>query len=473
MKRLRWPAWVVLALLFLFVLVGFNRILETVTYAQNEKVETKKLSNYPGLHLETRTSETKNYTLAISLPVSDDEQLNHAIQQWIDEQKTQFLDGVKAHKKLFGKQKRANLTIKVDTTKVNDHIYSLVFSSYQYIDGANKKEAIKTFTVDITHKKILTVTDVLKDGKENLDEIRSLVTKRLNSREDIAYYVMDDLLAEALKNPNQWKWSVNKKAFTLYFDKYEVAAGAAGSLKAVIPIEKVKPFLKEGITKELNISDQLQEKPAGHNVKPVKLDPNGKYVALTFDDGPNSTSTPQVLKALKAHHAVATFFMLGSQAEYYPAIAKQVLEAGHEIGSHTENHRDLSTLKDAQIQQELGEASHKIEAAVGQKPTLLRPPYGAYNDKVMYAAKKNRTPIILWSVDSLDWKSRNAKAVNDVVLRNVKPGAIVLMHDIHLSTAEALPSLLTALEQQGYQFVTVSQLLSLNDHSDMGPYFKK
>lgn len=91
MKRLRWPAWVVLALLFLFVLVGFNRILETVTYAQNEKVETKKLSNYPGLHLETRTSETKNYTLAISLPVSDDEQLNHAIQQWIDEQKLNFL----------------------------------------------------------------------------------------------------------------------------------------------------------------------------------------------------------------------------------------------------------------------------------------------------------------------------------------------------------------------------------------------
>lgn len=473
MKRLRWPAWVILTIIFLFVLIGFNRILENSTYAKNEKVETKKLSKYPGLQLETRTSETKDYTLAISMPLAASEKVNQPIQQWAKRQEEQFVEEVKAHSNLFEKKKRANLTIEVDTGKVNDHIYSLVFSAYQYTEGANRQETIKTFVIDVAQNKILTVTDILQDKKDSLDEIRALVTDQLNSQEDIAFYIMDDLLEDALKDESQWKWSISQKSFILYFDKHEAAAGPAGSLKAVLPVEQVKPFLNEDIAKEIKTSEQSKGQLIKPGVKPVKLDPNGKYVALTFDDGPNATSTPKVLSALKAHDAVATFFMLGSQAEYYPQVAQQVLTEGHEIGSHTQSHRDLSTLKDAQIQQELGEASRKIEGATGYKPTLLRPPYGAYNDKVLHAAKREGTPIILWSVDSLDWKSRNAQAVNDVVLRTVKPGSIVLMHDIHLSTAEALPSLLTALKKQGYQFITVSQLLSLNNQSELGPYYSK
>ncbi|KMY56170.1 hypothetical protein AC623_10380 [Bacillus sp. FJAT-27231] len=473
MRRLRWPAWVVLTLFFLFVLIGFNQFTGNGTYAKNEKVETKKLSKYPGLQLETRTSEARNYTLAISLPIAGDKKIDQPIQQWVKQQKEQFFTEVQANKKLFGKQKRANLTIEVDTNKVNDHLYSLVFSAHQYTGGSKRQEAIKTFVVDITQKKILKVTDILEDGKENLDEIRSMVVKQLNGQEDVAFYIIDDLLDEALKDHHKWKWSINKQSFILYFDKYEAATSSAGSLKAVIPLEKISPFLKEGIVKELNISQQPKKSAVEQNPKQVKLDPNGKYIALTFDDGPNAESTPRVLSALEAHHAVATFFMLGSQVEYYPAVAQQVLSKGHEIGSHTQNHRDLSTLKDVQIQQELGEASRKIEEATGTKPTLMRPPYGAYNDKVKNEAKRNGTPIILWSVDSLDWKNRNAKAVTDVILRTIKPGSIVLMHDIHPTTAEALPALLTALEKQGYQFVTVSQLLSLNDHSEIGPYFKR
>lgn len=473
MKRLRWPAWVVLTLFFLVVLIGFNQFTENGTYAKDEKVETKKLSKYPGLQLETRTSETKNYTLAISLPIAGDQEIDKPIQHWIKTQKEEFIAEVKANKKLFGKQKRANLTIKVETNKVNDRIYSLVFSSYRYTGGKDRQEIIKPFIVDIAQKRILKVTDILKDGKESVDEIRSIVKKQLNGQEDVAFYIMDDLLDEALKDHHQWKWSISKQSFVLYFDKHEAAAGSAGSLKAIIPLEQLRPYLKEDIIKELKISEQSKERPIEQNPEQIKLEPNGKYIALTFDDGPNATSTPRILNALEAHHAVATFFMLGSQAEYYPAVAQQVLKKGHEIGSHTESHRDLSTLKEIQIQQELGEASRKIEGATGKKPTLLRPPYGACNDKVVKEAKRNGTPIILWSVDSLDWKSRNAKAVNDVILRNIKPGAIVLMHDIHLSTAEALPSLLTALEKQGYQFVTVSQLLSLDDHSDIGPYYKR
>ena len=113
----------------------------------------------------------------------------------------------------------------------------------------------------------------------------------------------------------------------------------------------------------------------------------------------------------------------------------------------------------------------KIVEATGITPRLLRPPYGAYNDHFLTYAKDYGDSIILWSVDSLDWKSRNAFSVKKKVESSVAPGGIVLMHDIHPSTADALPSLLTQLEKEGYQFVTVSQLLNWKKEQGIGPHF--
>ncbi len=205
----------------------------------------------------------------------------------------------------------------------------------------------------------------------------------------------------------------------------------------------------------------------------VTLDPNGKYVALTFDDGPRPDVTPRILDTLKKHDAKATFFMLGSQVEYYPSLANKVEEAGHDIGNHTMNHQDLSILDSNKIKEEAQKSSRIIEKATGQKPTLLRPPYGAWNDSVKRVTKEMGVPMVMWSVDSLDWKSRNAAAVNEEVMSNVAPGSIVLLHDIHPSTADALPQLLSSLEEQGYQMVTVSQLLELWDEKGVGPYYGK
>lgn len=201
------------------------------------------------------------------------------------------------------------------------------------------------------------------------------------------------------------------------------------------------------------------------------LDRNEKYIALTFDDGPHSKVTPQVLDILEEHNVKATFFMLGSQAVKNSAMAKEVALAGHEIGNHTNLHQNLVELDTYDIEEEIAVSARNIEAASGQYPMIIRPPYGIFDKRVEETATALGNSLILWSVDSLDWKTRNAKSIKEEIMNTITPGAIVLMHDIHQATADALPGLLTSLLNEGYHFVSVSEILSLPVDAGAGPYY--
>ncbi|WJV28346.1 polysaccharide deacetylase family protein [Rossellomorea sp. AcN35-11] len=236
-----------------------------------------------------------------------------------------------------------------------------------------------------------------------------------------------------------------------------------------IPMKEVQSQLSVNIQGEPTEHQSSNSTKENGERKP--LDPNGKYVALTFDDGPSPKVTPDILKTLKEHYAKATFFMLGSQVDFYPDLAKKVSEDGHEIANHTLHHRDLSQLGQEQIEHQIKESEKIITKATGQENLLIRPPYGAYNDKVESVAQAANEPLILWSVDSLDWQSLNEQDVITTVEHEVVPNSIVLLHDIHPSTGKALPELLSALEDQGYEFVTVSQLLTLKQFDESNPVF--
>lgn len=181
-----------------------------------------------------------------------------------------------------------------------------------------------------------------------------------------------------------------------------------------------------------------------------------KRVALTFDDGPDEKVTPQILATLKKYEAKATFFMVGKNALKNPGIVKQIYEEGHEIGNHTWNHPKLTNLPKSTIKQEADSTSNAIYKAIGQNPTVFRPPYGATNEQVRSVLSM---PTILWSVDTLDWKHRNAAKILSNVKASTKDGSIILMHDIHQSTANGLENVLLYLQQQGYEFVIVSEIL--------------
>lgn len=181
-----------------------------------------------------------------------------------------------------------------------------------------------------------------------------------------------------------------------------------------------------------------------------------KRVALTFDDGPHPKVTQQILKTLKKYDAKATFFVVGDSVKKNPKVLKEVSAAGHEIGNHTFNHVKLTTLSVKQIQSQIQSTDAEVKAVIGHNTTVFRPPYGAYNNNVKGQLK---VPNVLWTIDTLDWKHHNPTKTLQIVKANAKNGSIILMHDIHQTTADALDSVLSTLQKQGYEFVTVSELL--------------
>lgn len=194
----------------------------------------------------------------------------------------------------------------------------------------------------------------------------------------------------------------------------------------------------------------------------LKNDPtilnDDKKVALTFDDGPNNTSSQQILDILKKYNIKATFFMLGSMVDNYPDMVKKIHDAGNEIGNHTYDHKDLITLDDASIKQEIESTNQKIEKITGERPTLLRPPYGSYNERVTRVEPNMK--IALWNIDTLDWKTHNPTAILGEVKKELQPHSIVLMHDIHQESADSLENVIKFLKSQDYTFVLANELIN-------------
>lgn len=190
------------------------------------------------------------------------------------------------------------------------------------------------------------------------------------------------------------------------------------------------------------------------------VDPNGKMVAMTFDDGPG-IYTQEIVDCLKKNHARATFFVLGSRVSSYKKPLQSAYKAGCEIGSHTYNHSDLTRLGEKQIQREMSDTDKKIKDVIGITPDIMRAPYGSVNGTVKQAVGK---PVILWSIDTLDWKTRSKEKTISAVMNHVKDGDIILMHDIHQPTKEAAIALIPKLQKKGYQLVTVSELARYRKH---------
>ncbi len=179
-------------------------------------------------------------------------------------------------------------------------------------------------------------------------------------------------------------------------------------------------------------------------------------IALTFDDGPHPTYTPMLLDGLKERGVKVTFFVTGENAEAYPEIVKRMSEEGHLIGNHTYSHVELSAVGQEAFLEELEKTSRILMELTGKEILFVRPPYGEWNKEM--EASCNMFPV-LWDVDSLDWSSKNTQAVIKRVLKDVEDGDIILMHDSYLSTVEAALYLIDVLSTQGYEFVTVDELM--------------
>lgn len=201
-------------------------------------------------------------------------------------------------------------------------------------------------------------------------------------------------------------------------------------------------------------------KAPGHRVSRVSVP--GPYVALTFDDGPSASLTPQVLDILNRYGARATFFVLGENAVRNKSILSRAVAEGHEIGSHTYSHIKMTANSEERIRQEMERTSAVIEEATGRRPMVMRPPYGATNARLVDMMYQNYgMSSVLWDIDTRDWQHPGVSVVVQRAVGGAKPGSIILLHDIHASTLAAVEGVVSGLQARGFKLVTVSQLISL------------
>lgn len=186
----------------------------------------------------------------------------------------------------------------------------------------------------------------------------------------------------------------------------------------------------------------------------VNIDASKPMVALTFDDGPGER-TGELLAQLEKYNAHATFFMQGKNIPGKEDFVKKMKETGCELGNHSYDHPQLTKLSADKIANQIGTTNDLIQQAAGSTATVMRPPYGAINDTVRSSVG---LPMILWSIDTLDWKTRNAQSSIDTVMNDVQDGDVILMHDIHTESIDAALVLIPKLEEAGYQLVTVSEM---------------
>lgn len=196
------------------------------------------------------------------------------------------------------------------------------------------------------------------------------------------------------------------------------------------------------------------------------VDTEEKKVALSFDAAWGNEDTKKILEILKKHNIHVTFFMTGGWVESYPDDVKAIKEAGHDLGNHSENHKNMSQLSEEEKTKELMTVHNKVKELTGVDMQLFRPPYGDYNDEVVLNAKKNGYYAIQWDVDSLDWKDYGVDNIINTVLnhKNLGNGSIILCHNGAKYTAEALESLITGLQEKGYEIVPISELIYKDDY---------
>jgi len=194
-----------------------------------------------------------------------------------------------------------------------------------------------------------------------------------------------------------------------------------------------------------------------------KVATNRKVIALTFDDGPHPSNTPELLRVLWCHQVKATFYILGAEAEKHPEVLKSVSEQGHEIGNHTYSHPYMTQISDTEKYQEVDRAEHAIKKVIGRKPLTLRPPYLDYDDSVLKTASTFGYPVINgYGTD--DWAAPGTDHIVELIRKQVCNGAIIICHDgggERSQTVEACAIVIPELITQGYEFVTISELLAL------------
>ena len=343
-----------------------------------------------------------------------------------------------------------NLSKKSDlTTRINELIYTITdnlenatYKTYEIGEYINVYIKVNnnhhSFLLAKKNGQEKTFSSILKPNTE------VEFTKIINNAIDTKY---PKFIADVIKT-SQRAYEIEESKIIIYFACYEITPTINETLYVTINNHAIKEIINYTIFLD---KDNIDE-----NI--VELDPNKPTVAITYDDGPTYDKTNYILDIFEENKMKATFFMLGQKMNQYPNLVKMAYSRGHEVGSHTYDHKYLTKIKDSTIAWEINSTNDAFRSITNNEIALLRPPYGKYNEHVLNTVNM---PFIMWSIDTRDWADRDATLIVERTLNEVKDGDIILMHDSYTTTVEATRILLPELYARGFQVVTVSKLAEL------------
>lgn len=270
---------------------------------------------------------------------------------------------------------------------------------------------------------------------------------------------VDEGTAANEKNYDALFFDENKEWYVI-FDKYQIASGAMGSFTIKIPQSVIGKYLSRKFAALFAQSEQADEvvapaTPSRPQPRPAEQDPQVPRVALTFDDGP-SVYTSRLLDILREENVKATFFVLGKSAAVQKQTLRRIAEEGHNIGNHSYDHKNFAKISLDEARRQITLTDDIAQEITGSKPTYFRFPYGAFTDDKLTLADR---PVIGWNIDPLDWKYRDAERVA-AEMSKASANAIILAHDIHKTTVEAIPQVIRNLKAKGYRIVTLDELFA-------------
>ena len=365
--------------------------------------------------------------VAINYPITNINVLDDAISSYVNRIYYNF--------KNMKSSNIPELNISYTYKEINENIINVSLQTEIITDKTINK--IKTFTYNKTNDKFLTMEDLVQD----LDGLDYEVKKELLEK-------YQDADMDYLSNVSYDYFTIDDENLTLYFNPAEIKSKHDELIYLDIPLDSLKLLIDIDKTEDNDIYLSIKKRN-------VSLD--DRVVALTFDDGP-SKYTNKILDVLKKYDACGTFFLIGNKVDFYGDVLKRMLLEGSEIGNHSYDHKLLTRLSKADFQKEISKTQDAIKKVTGFTPTLFRPTYGGYTNIL-----KSYTDLkfVLWDVDSRDWQVKTKDKIIKNILPNVKSGSIILMHDNHEYSLNALEDVLKSLKNQGYKFVTVSELLEL------------
>lgn len=427
-----------------------------VTFSPPPKLELIDISSVNN----GQTTGTWDAGYYADYPIFTGSYVSDAIRTWLDSEVAKFERDAKDVREYMPDLKpEFSAVFDIHT---GSNLTAITYEIYTWAGGAHGQDTSRSFVVDQAGRWVK-FSDLFVDYEKNLGAIKTAITESVKKSGTGVFDMMDEGIDQFLSEPN---FSISGSTVILMFQKYQVAPGseglqyipltASGLLKSEFhgsfDYTNTTPSVPPEQKKWANIELQL--------LYTLYAAEWTKYIALTFDDGPSKANTPQLLDTLKKYGAKATFYVLGKNTSYFPEIVKRASSEGHEIGSHTWDHPQLTRLSRGQMISQRDRTDAAIRGAIGTRGATMRPPYGSYNATVREVFAR---PIILWDVDTLDWKHRNVSKNISIATSSAHDGAIILFHDIHTTSVASIESVVKRLQSKWYVFVTVSELLKIKN----------